>query len=93
MRLIDADALKRLEHYEKSPLEDEVIGWNAAIDFIIECEPTIDAVPVVRCKDCKHGNGPLLLLGGRSECRHSGVYMDGPDSFCSCGKRRTDEAD
>lgn len=47
MRLIDADALK------------DVIGipkrlGNKAISYYIDTMPTIDAEPVVHCKDCKH---------------------------------------
>lgn len=96
MRLIDADALKRLERYEKTPLEDEVIGWNAAVDYIIECEPTIDAVPVVRCKDCKHFKRDIPCVGGayngcdqlegRDGCE---PYVE-EDFFCAYGERRTD---
>ena len=58
MRLIDADRLKA-----------EIMGWCVVTDDLfgmgkyhereivlqaIEESPTIDAVPVVRCKDCKH---------------------------------------
>jgi len=63
MRLIDADAL------EMAPDENNVMngvgfmGRNcgktiemvqAALRNMIDNAPTIDAVPVVRCKDCKH---------------------------------------
>lgn len=44
-RLIDADAVKLNFHRQ---------GWNDSIDAIIENEPTVDAVEVVRCKDCKY---------------------------------------
>lgn len=49
--------------------------------------PTVDAVPVVRCRDCKH------------MCRDNvGVFCKvwhgyngcGEDGFCSYGERRTD---
>lgn len=44
MRLIDADALaKELMH--------EGLGYQYNR---VMCAPTIDAVPVIRCKDCKH---------------------------------------
>ena len=50
MRLIDADELK------------ELIGWTFAkppfsrktIKHMIDMARTVDAVPVIRCKDCKH---------------------------------------
>ena len=44
MRPIDADEL--MEKYHKTPVWDSWVEINNA--------PTIDAVPVVRCKDCKH---------------------------------------
>ena len=42
MRLIDADAL--MEKYHKTSVWDSWVAINSA--------PTVDAVPVVRCKDC-----------------------------------------
>ncbi len=52
MRLIDADALK--EHKFVDTDDNYRIGWNDALDAVANCEPTVDAVPVIRCKDCKH---------------------------------------
>lgn len=50
MRLIDADAL--LNRMRKDPLFDlvEIHG----VSGVIEAEPTVDAEPVIRCKDCKY---------------------------------------
>ena len=47
MRLIDADALIAL--IKKRIKNSMIIGWLCSI---IRDAPTIDAVPVVRCKDC-----------------------------------------
>ena len=47
MRLIDADALIAL--IKKRIQNSMIIGWLCSI---IRDAPTIDAVPVVRCKDC-----------------------------------------
>lgn len=46
MRLIDADALKLdiMCVYGSNP---QYINW-------LNHAPTVDAVPVIRCKDCKH---------------------------------------
>lgn len=41
MRLIDADGLKR-----------DLRGYNAYVEQTIDRQPTVDAEPVVRCKDC-----------------------------------------
>jgi hypothetical protein len=64
MRLIDADALIPMMKYATTDNEIGVfpirIGFDA-IKRVIDDAPTIDAVEVVRCKDCKHkyvsGNG------------------------------------
>lgn len=58
MRLIDADALVRtMDDYvtAHNALRDveRVDGVLIAKSFADE-QPTVDAVPVVRCKNCKH---------------------------------------
>ncbi len=51
--------------------------------------PTIDAVPVVRCKDCKHsfersGRKPFgCYLRGKN-----GITLHDGDDFCSYGERK-----
>ncbi len=69
MRLIDADALK-----EKVVDADYVPTgkWLRLSD--LEDAPTVDAVPVVRCVDCKHR--PTKRMG------RSGRYLDFPDYKC-----------
>ena len=58
MGLIDANELykhKFKSTSERMDLEVEyMFGWNDAIDAIVENSPTVDAVEVVRCKDCRH---------------------------------------
>ena len=57
--------------------------------MMIKTAPTVDAVPVVRCRECKHygtadfdGN---ILCG----CTlHSAMVDITPDSFCSYGERK-----
>lgn len=65
MRLIDADKI--------------VLGNFSSVDDFyrhIEYEPTVDAVEVVRCKDCKYN-----VLG---ECAVTNmIHQD--ESFCSWG--------
>ena len=53
MRLIDADELLKENFTETfvDPCDQPIFEW------IIEQTPTIDAVPVVRCKDCKYRSG------------------------------------
>ena len=47
----------------------------------IEQAPTIDAVPVVRCRECKHYDGKWM-------CKISGVPSRKPNDFCSYGERK-----
>ena len=85
MRLIDADALIRSTIY--NPLHVPYITKSD-----IEAAPTIDAVPVIRCKDCKHWNrndGMFKDFDGREwhHCPHLGIDTDGYFS-CIEGKRK-----
>ena len=61
MRLIDADRLNKPIYAEEDNMTgsrmsyDEICGYNDGIDITwnkIDQAPIIDAVPVVRCKDC-----------------------------------------
>ena len=61
MRLIDADKLNKPIYAEEDNITgsgmsyDEICGYNDGIDIAwnkIDQAPTIDAVLVVRCKDC-----------------------------------------
>lgn len=54
MRPIDADALKA--HIDKLPAlpDGNFAGTHSALKALINMQPTIDAVPVVRCRECKH---------------------------------------
>ena len=70
MRLIDADALM----YEAN--SDGAYGYVDAKQ--IADAPTVDAVEVVRCKDCKHRYSD-------SWCE----YVDDDDNFyCAIGERK-----
>ena len=61
MRLIDADRLNKPIYAEEDNITgsgmsyNEICGYNDGIDIAwnkIDQAPTIDAAPVVRCKDC-----------------------------------------
>ena len=105
-RLINADALgigkaKR----EAFTVPEYADGWNSAIK-IIDNAPTVDAVTVVRCKDCKYwGNEetkvatvcefPCVQLfcvcDALKRLRKAGNCMTNEDFFCAHGERRSDE--
>lgn len=90
MRLIDADALvKDIEDFQKSMVfhsYGERMQFDDMIDFAVdhlEDAPTIDAVPVVRCKDCwKQGGYQCPMFDDET-------YRDGSkeDGFCHDGER------
>lgn len=87
-RMIDADAVyKILESCEirkatiGNPLTDWEYGYTCGIERAeseIECAPTIDAVPVIRCKDCKWWKEYCRVVDGEVS-----------DHICSL-KRETD---
>ena len=93
-RLIDANALlEKADWYEEY---NEITGDEISFRYIaasdVEEAPTVDAVEVVRCKDCKH-----LVLTDEGEhnpddCVCDYWMTDGltDDDFCSYGERRTD---
>lgn len=94
MRLIDADTLGIGLANETIFKEREYVhGWNSAIK-IIENAPTIDAVPVVRCRECVHwkpigskaGNSfsDMEYIGG---CEFT-KYCRRESDFCSYGERK-----
>ena len=82
--LIDADALgigKANEAIFK--VRDYVHGWNSAIKNT-DNAPTVDAVPVVRCRECKH----LMFSDCYGECGKGHMGIVSPDDFCSYGERK-----
>lgn len=75
MRLIDADkfVLALMDASLSSTDEDTIL------DLVDTCQ-TVDAVPVVRCKDCAHLYGSM--------CAACGLLLRRPDEFCSRGERK-----
>ena len=88
-RLIDAYAMR--EDWLTNGENEYVYDTNAILNSI-DAQPTVDAVEVVRCKDCTNKrkavaeNGQIIFcsIWGRGWCR-----VD-PNDFCSYGGRRTD---
>lgn len=83
MRLIDADKLER----------QEFDGEEACFDYVdaedIDNAPTVDAVEVVRCKDCKHyGMGVCLKIYSDGNVHAAAWQKRKPDDFCSYGERK-----
>lgn len=77
-RYIDADELKRNHMFYH-----EADNRSYAEERDIDETPTVDAVPVVRCRECKH-----QMTCGFVSAR---PYKLRADWFCADGERRTDE--
>lgn len=113
MRLIDADALPKLLDAEykqtmkliwegEKHLDTLAEGFAEAMRIAKYIAPTVDAVPVVRCKDCKyfqHDGRTSVFIGGKyvksgwctRRILYDKEYRMPPDGFCSCGRRKEDE--
>lgn len=91
-RLIDADAIIDFIDMDSTwdPLET-CFSERDVVDML-ESAPTVDAVEVVRCKDCKHwnirkGNDPTQLYF----CNFNNLWSKpcrAPYDFCSYGERK-----
>lgn len=92
--LIDRnEILKVLTHRVKGNEENHIIlGTNNTLSLVeewVRSIQTVDAVPVVRCKDCKYwfkNNGH-----DKSNCPivDPHIWID-DDGFCSYGERKKD---
>lgn len=109
-RYIDADALvSALNNGRLKEQTGRAVPFNAGVAFaltMVEYAPTIDAVPVVRCKDCVYGTdrtedfqeederwdvvNPIDCMMYSSD----GIPDFFPkDNYCGFGERRDDEID
>ena len=92
MRLIDACALQKairtdyFEHFTQYHDTDQI----ALIDMVcddIEESPTVDAVEVVRCRECKYSFYDEIF--GNFWCNsHSGCRKVKDEGFCDLGERK-----
>ena len=68
--------------------EEHNKGWNACNEMWLKTiaeQPTVEAVPVVRCKKCEHWG-----TGGAGETKHVkcceyAKYMVGENGYCCYG--------
>lgn len=94
MRLIDADALEaKLEEQRKLYIDMDMKGAehllvHDVLHHVWEA-PTIDAVQVIRCKDCKHRDPE----DKKCDCGHD-IQWQLPrddDWFCADGERKDND--
>lgn len=80
-RLIDANlVIDRLKN-------NIILGATeqAFLRNYVNCCPTVDAVEVVRCRDCKHYDETDSF-----NCKFAFMKLKRPDDFCSYGERKED---
>ena len=90
MRLIDADwVLEHIKPYELSDEDWSVTGGTAIrlIHNAIDGAPTIDVVPVVRCRDCKQGEIDDPDFPDQYYCR-AGCGWNNGVFYCAYGERK-----
>lgn len=95
MRLIDADELQKVfEDMANDKWNKEThTSWSRAFeesaDILDECK-TIEAEPVVRCKDCKFNYANQMPSG--DECQLCVELPISKDFYCAYGEK-TDEVE
>lgn len=96
MRLGDLDALKAIlfNDTQYGFWHDSMNGSDVAytqrdLFKCIDAMSTIDAVPVVRCKDCVSGTFCLNSQGANYvDCMLDDYSVRKPDDFCSYGEQK-----
>ena len=95
MRLIDADALQNILLPITTALEHEYGSLGGAVSGCmkhIDNAPTIDAVPVVRCRECKHHYWEQEPCHGKTVHYCKLPHMRGvevfKEFFCYYGERK-----
>ena len=82
---IDREALMkfpiRANHCDKEHANTHFINGIESVMEYAELLPTVDAVPVVRCKECKWAGGDFV-------CYRGVMVQHKPEDFCSYGKRK-----
>ena len=84
MRLIDADEAIinfGFEWDDISPTRDEFVAF-------LKRQPTIDAVPVVRCRECKHRGTDDCIFHIKGEPADEELLLKLDNDFCSYGERK-----
>ena len=92
MRLIDADAMKRVyqevlcSHVACIDCSFFMDDKYCRFETMLSEAPTINAIPVVRCRECKHCDPE------NHHCDHhmgtAAPLSRKPDDFCSYGERK-----
>ena len=86
--LIDVNSLiedlELLAKHEDSLRQSVILG----VVHTIKARSTVDAVEVVRCKDCKYGEVDDADLPTQYLCNYHGADWNDENHFCSYGERK-----
>ena len=90
-RLIDANALvkdlKFLAKYEDSFRQSVILG----VVQTVNAQRTVDAVEVVRCKNCKHRGTDDCIFHINGEPADEELLRKLDNDFCSYGEQKDDD--
>jgi hypothetical protein len=92
MRLIDADKMVHYQTYDDE--HEEYPEYTSTIADLIDmmtdegCPEAVDAVTVIRCKDCKHNPNPPEY--GNADCDIFDGMTD-QMGYCHWAERREDD--
>ena len=87
MRLIDADRAMEIVRNQGIAHPNAYHLTNYAM-LILREAPTVDAVEVVRCKDCEFRSSWMMNRNLRYICPESGMFPNCENDFCSYGERK-----
>lgn len=79
MRLIDADAMTA-DLLTVDPQFEAMIHWCLTV---LDAQPTVDAIEVIRCENCRHFDGDRFC-----DLINQAGWHD--NDFCSYAERRED---
>ena len=85
-RLIDANAL--ISYIDECSQESRFRVYYGYAKSFIDDAPTVDAGPVVRCRDCKHWHKNTVFCGYMSYGEASERVNWYANDFCSYGERK-----
>ena len=88
-KYIDANALiEKAKHEADGMAYIDSETFSVVVEWLVDKMPTVDAVKVVRCKDCDSAECSGVMI----YCTTHGSYMRDND-FCSYGKRKDGDTD
>lgn len=95
-RLIDADELSKYMYHEAFETDTYMQKWDSGcwirykmFENAIDNAQTVDAVEVVRCKDCKYSS--FVSHCSKYECGRLEDVLFFSDDYCSYGERKESE--